>query len=93
SVLSYTIGCATAKTLWDTLKKRFAAITRSHILQLKGQLQTLKKAPLDDIDVIAHTFRGLPLEYDSFGTSIRIRTKPINLDALHGLLINEEIEL
>ncbi|KAK2666005.1 hypothetical protein Ddye_004579 [Dipteronia dyeriana] len=97
-VLPYTVGCVTVKTLWDTLDKLFVAITRSHILQLKGQLQTLKKgsnsmmqyfekikslvdgliavgAPLDDIDVIAHTLHGLPSEYDSFGTSIPLEPR------------------
>ncbi|CAB4286246.1 unnamed protein product [Prunus armeniaca] len=42
-VLPYTVGCTSAKALWDNLEKRFTAITRSHILQLKGQLQALKK--------------------------------------------------
>ncbi|XP_008224448.1 PREDICTED: uncharacterized protein LOC103331900 [Prunus mume] len=116
SVLPYTVGCSSAQSLWDNLEKRFSAITRSHILQLKGQLQTLKKgsdpmmlylekikaladglaaagAPLADLDLIAHILRGLPPEYDSFGTSIRVRSDPIDPDALHGLLISEEIEI
>ncbi|XP_016650447.1 PREDICTED: uncharacterized protein LOC107881345 [Prunus mume] len=104
SVLPYTVGCSSAQSLWDNLEKRFSAITRSHILQLKGQLQTLKKgsdpmmlylekikaladglaaagAPLADLDLIAHILRGLPPEYDSFGTSIRVRSDPIDPDA------------
>ncbi|KAK0605008.1 hypothetical protein LWI29_021813 [Acer saccharum] len=51
------------------------------------------RAPLDDLDLIAHTLRGLPSKFDSFGTSIRVHVESIDLDALHGLLINEEIEL
>ncbi|KAK3219218.1 hypothetical protein Dsin_013188 [Dipteronia sinensis] len=50
-------------------------------------------APLDDLDLIAYTLRGLPSEYDSFGTSIRVCAEPIDPDALHGLLSNAEIEL
>lgn len=50
-------------------------------------------APLDDLDLIAHILRGLPPAYDSFGTSIRVRADPIDLDTLHGLLVSEEIEI
>lgn len=41
SVLPYTIGATSSPDLWLNLEKRFAALTRSHLLQLKARLQTI----------------------------------------------------
>lgn len=41
--LSYSIGYNTARDLWINLEKRFANLSRSHVLQLKSQLQSLTK--------------------------------------------------
>ncbi|PRQ21353.1 putative transcription factor interactor and regulator CCHC(Zn) family [Rosa chinensis] len=50
-------------------------------------------APLDDIDLVAHILQGLPHEYESFSTSIRVRAEPVSADKLHGLLLSHEIDL
>lgn len=39
-------------TIWDNLEKRYAAPTRSHIIQLKKQLQTVKKGILSMQDYL-----------------------------------------
>lgn len=50
-------------------------------------------SPLDDIDFVAHVLSGLPSDYDSFATSIRVWSEPITSDELHALLLSEEIAL
>ncbi|TXG73795.1 hypothetical protein EZV62_002374 [Acer yangbiense] len=89
SVLPYTL-----KGQLQILKKGSNSIMQ-YLKQIKSIADglTAAGAPFDDLDLIAHTLRGLPSEFDSFGTSIRVRAEPIDPDALHGLLINEEIEL
>ncbi|CAB4268075.1 unnamed protein product [Prunus armeniaca] len=38
TVLPYTVGATSSRDLWLTPEKRFAALTRSHLLQLKARL-------------------------------------------------------
>ncbi|CAB4263774.1 unnamed protein product [Prunus armeniaca] len=59
---------------------------------LKGTADSLAAtgSPLDDIDFVAHVLNGLPSDYDSFATSIRVRSEPITSEELHALLLSEE---
>ncbi|XP_021819538.1 uncharacterized protein LOC110761381 [Prunus avium] len=74
SILPYIVGSSTSRDLWLTLEKRFAAITRSHLLQLKARLQNLKKGSLpmlDYLQLIKHTAdslsaAGAPLDPTDF---------------------------
>ena len=43
SVLSLTIGCTSALKVWKVLENRFSSISRSHVINLKGELHNLKK--------------------------------------------------
>lgn len=43
SVLAHVVGLSSAQVVWNALEKRFASLSRSHIIQLKTQLQSLKK--------------------------------------------------
>ena len=43
SILALTVGCATAMEVWKVLENRFSSISRSHIMNLKGELHNLKK--------------------------------------------------
>lgn len=45
SVLALTVGQRSAKTVWTVLEKRFASISRSHILGLRNELLSIKKGP------------------------------------------------
>ncbi|XP_034213029.1 uncharacterized protein LOC117625604 [Prunus dulcis] len=62
SILPYIVGSSTSQDLWLTLEKRFAAITRSHLLQLKARIQNPKKGSLpmlDYLQLIKHTADSL----------------------------------
>ena len=50
SILALTIGCATAIEVWKVLENRFSSISRSHIMNLKGELHNLKNGN-DSIDI------------------------------------------
>lgn len=49
SILPYTVGSTTARSLWLNLERRFAALTRSHVLQLRRRIQTIQKGSLSII--------------------------------------------
>ncbi|PKU76067.1 Retrovirus-related Pol polyprotein from transposon TNT 1-94 [Dendrobium catenatum] len=48
---------------------------------------------IDEEDIILYILRGLPPSYQSFKTSIRTMTQPLNLDQLYAFLITEEIHM
>ncbi|KAL5731291.1 hypothetical protein ACHQM5_004036 [Ranunculus cassubicifolius] len=112
--LPYVVGFPSSRDLWISLDKRFAALSRSHILHLKNRLQTMRKgsssidnylqqikeiadnlaasgSPIPDSDLVYHILNGLPTDYNSFSTSIRIREPPVSADELHSLLLSEEL--
>lgn len=41
--LAHLVGLSSAQVVWNALEKRFVSLSRSHIIQLKIQLQSLKK--------------------------------------------------
>ena len=43
SILALTVGCTFAMEVWKVLENRFFSISRSHIMNLKGELHNLKK--------------------------------------------------
>ena len=43
SVLALTVGCHSAKEVWKVLENRFSSISRSHIMNLKGELHNIRK--------------------------------------------------
>ena len=43
SILALTVGCTFAMEVWKVLENRFSSISRSHIMNLKGELHNLKK--------------------------------------------------
>nr|POF16809.1 hypothetical protein CFP56_73029 [Quercus suber] len=38
SVLAITVGCSSAQEVWKVLENRFFSISRSHVMNLKGEL-------------------------------------------------------
>ncbi|PKU77855.1 Retrovirus-related Pol polyprotein from transposon TNT 1-94 [Dendrobium catenatum] len=48
---------------------------------------------IEEEDIILYILRGLPPHYQSFKTSIRTMTQPLNLDQLYSFLISEEIHM
>ena len=49
SVLAITIGCSSAQEVWKVLEHRFSSISRSHVMNLKGELHNVKKGS-DSVD-------------------------------------------
>ena len=49
SILSLTVGCTSALEVWKVLENRFSSISRSHVMNLKGELHNLKKGA-DSVD-------------------------------------------
>lgn len=43
SALSCIIGCISSRQMWETLREIFASITKTNIVQLKIDLQNIKK--------------------------------------------------
>ncbi|KAL5725644.1 hypothetical protein ACHQM5_008767 [Ranunculus cassubicifolius] len=49
--------------------------------------------PIHDTDLVFHILNGLPPQYDSFATSIRVRDPVVTSDELHSLLLIEELTI
>ena len=49
SVLAITVGCSSAQEVWKVLENRFSSISRSHVMNLKGELYNVKKG-FDSVD-------------------------------------------
>lgn len=45
-VLPYIVGLQTSQAVWEDLEKRYASLTRSHVIQLEQQLQNIRKGIL-----------------------------------------------
>ena len=48
-VLAITVGCTSAQEVWKVLENRFSSISRSHVMNLKGELHNVKKG-FDSMD-------------------------------------------
>ena len=49
SVLAITVGCSLALEVWKVLENRFSSFLRSHVMNLKGELHSVKKGS-DSVD-------------------------------------------
>ena len=43
TILAITMGCSSALKVWKVLENRFSSISRSHVLNLKGEFHNIKK--------------------------------------------------
>ena len=43
SILALTVGCSSALEVWKVLENRLSSISRSHVMNLKGELHNIKK--------------------------------------------------
>ena len=43
SILALTVGCSSVLEVWKVLENRFSSISRSYVMNLKGELHNLKK--------------------------------------------------
>ena len=50
SILALTLGCTSATDVWKVLEYRFSSISRSRVLNLKGELHNMKKGS-NSVDV------------------------------------------
>ncbi|KAF6144504.1 hypothetical protein GIB67_013148 [Kingdonia uniflora] len=116
TVLPYVVGFPTFEIVWATLDRRFSALSRSHIIQLKDQIHFVKKGtfsaseyllnikqlsdrlasvgkPMDDADFVIVILNGLPSEFASIKTSVKVRHEPVTFDELDSFLICEELSI
>nr|POE48953.1 hypothetical protein CFP56_49417 [Quercus suber] len=49
SVLAITVGCSSAQEVWKVLENSFSSISRSHVMNLKGELHNVRKGS-DSVD-------------------------------------------
>ena len=80
NVLAHVVGLKSARNVWLALERRFASLSQSHIIQLKTQLQTLKKGSQS----IADYFQKVKYIADSLTTS----SSPIDDDDLIIYILN-----
>ena len=50
SILALTVGCSLALEVWKVLENRFSSISRSHVMNLKGELHNIKNGA-DSVDL------------------------------------------
>lgn len=50
SILALTVGSTTIIDVWNLLKNRFSSISRSHVMNLKGELHNIRKGS-ETVDV------------------------------------------
>ena len=43
SILALTVGCSSALEVWKVLENRLSSISKSHVMNLKGELHNIKK--------------------------------------------------
>ena len=48
--LALTVGCNSTQAVWKLLENRFSLVSRSHIMNLKGEIHNIKKGT-DSVDV------------------------------------------
>lgn len=69
SALPYIIGMNTAKEAWDSLERRYASLSRSHIIELKKRLQQVKKGS-STMQEYLHQIKVLSDQLATFGAPI-----------------------
>ena len=50
SILALSVGCSSALEVWKVLENKFSSISRSHIMNIKGELHNIKKG-VDIVDL------------------------------------------
>ena len=116
SILALIVGCHSVMEVWKVLENCFSSISRSHIMNLKGELHNIRKGCdsidvylqkikvvrdklmavgviLDDEELLHIAIKGLPKEYNAFGSAIRTRSIQVSFDELTTLLGAEEESL
>uniref|UniRef100_A0A2N9GDY7 Uncharacterized protein n=1 Tax=Fagus sylvatica TaxID=28930 RepID=A0A2N9GDY7_FAGSY len=79
-VLAMVVGKGTSQEVWETLEERFTCTARANVLNLKLELQAIRKG----------NESGLPKEYAPFASAIRTRDGILSLEKLSVLLQTEE---
>ena len=49
SILAIIVGCSSTLEVWKVLENRFSSFSRSHVMNLKGELHNVKKGS-DSVD-------------------------------------------
>uniref|UniRef100_A0A2N9ISB5 Integrase catalytic domain-containing protein n=1 Tax=Fagus sylvatica TaxID=28930 RepID=A0A2N9ISB5_FAGSY len=89
-VLAMVVGLSTSQEVWDKLEERFTCTARANVLNLKLELQAIKKVQSDPEELLHVILKGLPKEYAPFASAIRTRDGVLSLEKLSVLLQTEE---
>uniref|UniRef100_A0A2N9G0H4 Integrase catalytic domain-containing protein n=1 Tax=Fagus sylvatica TaxID=28930 RepID=A0A2N9G0H4_FAGSY len=94
-VLSMVVGLHSAQEVWSTLETRFTSTARANVLNLKLELQSVKKVgvQIDDEEMLHMVLKGLPKDYSSFNSAIRTRDDSLTFEKLSVLLQTEELSI
>ena len=96
------MGLSTAHEKGKALEVVYSSQARSRVLQLKTQLQTIRKGSLSmdeyltkmkmvaDKDLMLHVLAGLGPEYDSVVVNLTARLVPATWQEAQALLLNQE---
>ncbi|KAM1697212.1 hypothetical protein TB1_030658 [Malus domestica] len=82
AALSCVIGCQTSQELWTNLRERFANLSRTSIVQMKIDLQNIKKGP-ESIDEYLKRIKDARDQLSAVG--VTISDEDIVIVALRGL--------
>ncbi|KAB2615109.1 hypothetical protein D8674_021697 [Pyrus ussuriensis x Pyrus communis] len=82
SALSCIIGCQSSKEMWDNHRERFASVIRTRIVQMKIELQNIKKRP-ESIDQYLQRIKDSKDHLATLG--VTISEEDIVIMALRGL--------
>lgn len=82
------------KSALHTVSKSPIESVDDYLIRIKEIVDKLATVAvkIDDEDVLLYTLNGLPVEYNSFRTSIRTRRESVSLDELHALLCSLKVE-
>uniref|UniRef100_A0A2N9EX53 Reverse transcriptase Ty1/copia-type domain-containing protein n=1 Tax=Fagus sylvatica TaxID=28930 RepID=A0A2N9EX53_FAGSY len=84
-VLSMVVGLNSAQEVWNTLETRFTSTAPANVLNLKLELQSVKKG--------TDSINAFPKNTPSFNSTIRTRDDSLTFEKLSVLLQTEEISI
>uniref|UniRef100_A0A2N9GUI4 Uncharacterized protein n=1 Tax=Fagus sylvatica TaxID=28930 RepID=A0A2N9GUI4_FAGSY len=93
NVLAYVVQCTTSREL-STLKKGDSSIA-DYFHKFTGLIATLAtiNKPLTEEEQISFLLAGLGSEFESFVTTVQMRTDLLSIEALYGHLLSHELRM
>lgn len=103
NALSQVVGLSTLQAVWRCIEQRFASVSRSHTIELRRQLQNLKKGNLsisdyllkiksivDELSITGHHVDASDQDHVVMNVATANLQDHVSVDYVHGLLLNME---